>query len=334
MNYSLLNEISNFSKNNNISIKQVYYKIDNFFPDAFKKTIINLFQTLNVEKAEENPEFDGFYINIDNDNNTFFEFVSKKGTRIVIIQDFTFYKNLPPAIKIKESEFLKRFTYFDKENYLKILESLPYDFKKRFLSEINYEKSVEDSLSNIKRLITAYIEYIQSEKDLISKNETENIFYVEAEKSTNVTNQTKENKSTKSRKHDELDITKRNDIIDNYKPERKFRATASNTGSTYYVKVFRVKDKYKLIMEPKEGTKYTKIVHLDVRNITKRDIKKIVIDSLELSRSEITEKDNITRHTHTTIEEYKKLIEYLLNENDTGLTKSTKDRIDEASKKR
>ena len=48
--------------------------------------------------------------------------------------------------------------------------------------------------------------------------------------------------------------------------------------------------------------------------------------------AEITKKDNITRHSHTTLEEYKKLIEYLINENDFGIPRNTKDRIDEANK--
>lgn len=333
MNYSILNKISEYVKNNKITIKGVYYKIDDFFPKAFKDSITNLFELIYSSYGESNPIFDGFYVNIDENDNIFLEVVSKNNTRIVIIQDFTYYKNLPPAIKVKESQFLDKFMYFDKRNYLDTLNSLPYDFKKRFLKPNNYENTINELFENITNRIISYIEYVQKEKELADEQNIEKIFYIESEKSSNRPNSRVNNShNTNSRKHPELSIEERTEVLNSYSPSQQFEATASNTDSVYHVKVFKVKEKCKLIMEPKEGTKYTKVVYLDLEKINQKDIKDIVINSLQLSRNEITKKDNITRHSHTTLEEYKKLIEYLINENDTGLNKSTKDRIDEANK--
>ena len=303
MNYSILNGISKFVKDNKITIRGVYYKISDFFPKAFNDSIINLFQLMYSFNEEQKPEFDGFYVNISEDDNIYLEFITKKGTRIVIIQDFIHYKDLPPAIIIKESEFLDKFMYFDKKNYLDTLNSLPYDFKKRFLKSNNYENSIYEVLFNIENQIVSYIEYMQKEKEFAEMNDIERIFYIESDKSTNISSKgISKSPNNNDRKHQELSITDRNKVLDSYSPNEQFEAIASNTGSIYHVKVFNVKEKCKLIMEPNEGTKYTKVVYLDLIKIKNKDIKEIVIDSLQLSRDEITQKNNITRHSHTTLE--------------------------------
>ena len=84
-------------------------------------------------------------------------------------------------------------------------------------------------------------------------------------------------------------------------------------------------------MEPLEGNKYTKVVHLESSQLSNGSIREIVIDSLELSRQETTEKKEITRHSHTTLEEYKNLLEYLIASKNNGISSTTKIRIDEAS---
>lgn len=113
--------------------------------------------------------------------------------------------------------------------------------------------------------------------------------------------------------------------------EETFEAKSENTDSVYYVKLFKVKEKCKLIMEPIEGNKYTKVVHLDKEKIKTGEIKKILIDYLELSRNETTNTKEVTRHSHTTLDEYKKLLEYIITEKNNGISPSTKIRIDEAN---
>ena len=113
--------------------------------------------------------------------------------------------------------------------------------------------------------------------------------------------------------------------------EETFEARSSNTNSVYYVKVFKVKEKCKLIMEPFEGNKYTKVVYLDKEKLSSKEIKEIVIDYLQLNRNETTNTDEMTRHSHTSLDEYKKLLEYLISEKNRGISSTTKIRIDEAN---
>ena len=138
-------------------------------------------------------------------------------------------------------------------------------------------------------------------------------------------------KRNEERKNEQIPFEERKNVLDSYPSEYSFEAISNNSPSVYYVKVFKVKEKCKLIMEPIEGNKYTKVVHLDSNEMSKGTIKEIVIDSLELSRSETTETKEITRHSHTTLEEYKKLLDYLIKEQNNGISSTTKIRIDEAS---
>ena len=151
-----------------------------------------------------------------------------------------------------------------------------------------------------------------------------------ANAATNIQTQQPSNKNNE-RKHDEIPFELRKHVLDKFESEYEFDAQASNTKSSYSVKVYKVKNiKYKIVMEPKEGNKYTKVVHLNKDLLSLGEARNIVIDSLQLDRDQISQTPNITRHSHTNLEEFKKLIEYIATNNDNDIRYSTKIKIDEA----
>lgn len=338
MHISILKEISEFAKENNISMESVYYNFSDFFPLTFYETVVNYLERINHKFSHGKP-IDDFIIGFDSNKNAYFEFVGKNSnTRVIVIQDNIKYDiEFPSALIIKENIFLENVMNLDFAKNHKIMESLPLDFIKRFIKEESQVEPIENSLQRMAKQIIDYIKYLENEYELLKKEieaakEIEKIYFLESEASTNTPRFRKTKTSTQAeRKYDEIPFEERKSILDSYPSLETFEAKSTNTTSKYYVKVYKIKEKCKLVMEPVEGNKYTKVVHLDSNKISKGTIREIVIDSLQLSREETTNTKEITRHSHTTIEEYKNLLEYLLNGNNTGISYSAKNRIDEAS---
>lgn len=339
---SILNEISNFARENNIEIKGLYYKFDEAFPSAFYDTVINYLQKA-YQGYENNPKINDFYIGFDENKNAYFEFLgSNEKTRIIILADGIKYNcDFPPTKIIKENIFLENVKNLDYARNTYIYNQLPTEFVRRFLKDASQIVPIEHYYNIISQEISQYINYLNNEmkesyrlleEELNDAKEMERIYFMESEASTNSVRVSKSTpKKAEKRKHEEISFEDRKSVLDSYPDEDTIEAIAKNTKSVYYVKVFKVKDKCKLIMEPIRGNKYTKIVHLDSTELSKGTIREIIIDSLELSRKETTETKEITRHSHTTIEEYKKLLDYLITEKNNGISNTTKINIDEAS---
>ena len=325
----MLEKISVFAKNNNISIPGLNYKFSNIIPNSFYDIVINYLMIANP-KFKNKPKIENFYIKFDKNKNAYFEFVgnNEEKTRLVLISDGIHYDNLPPAKVIKENVFLENVKNLEHARNYQLLKILPENFKKRFMRE--EEIPFENDIDTLTQEIIHYITYLENEK--IKSTEIDKLYFDEAESSSNMTKSPSDNpRNSVERKHEEIPFEERKTVLDNYSAEDTFEARSNNTSSIYYVKVFKVKEKCKLVMEPIEGNKYTKVVHLDSNEFSKGTLREIVIDSLQLSRSETTNTKEITRHSHTTLDEYKKLLEYLVNEQNNGISSTTKIRIDEAS---
>ena len=330
---SILRNISEYEKMNNISKTGLYFTFSEYFPRAFYETVINYIERANPDYKNEKPIYD-FYIGFDSEKNAYFEFVGRdKKTRVIIIQDNIRYNlDFPPALIIKEEIFLENVKNLDYAQNNTILSSLPTDFTKRFLKDESQIETIENSFDKIANEIINYIRYLEREIKINQYNSIEKVYFEESEASQNFKRSGLGSTNHQApRKNDKIPFEERKEVLDSYPSEDTFEARATNTSSVYYVKVFKIKEKCKLVMEPIEGNKYTKVVHLDSDKISKGAIREIVIDSLQLSRSETTNTKEITRHSHTTLEEYKNLLEYLINSNNVGLHPGTIKRIDEAS---
>lgn len=333
MEYSILKEISKFIKDNNITINGASFVItDDFlnrYSPAFYETIIK-YMKLATDNYDDNQKIDSFLIKFTEDKHVYFEFLGADNhTKVIVIEDFVKYDKLPSAKVIRESEFLNSIKSKDAENNLKMLRLLSENFKKRFINHTTQLITIEKILEHMTNDFIAYIYYLEKEK----QNHIEKIYFTEAEAS-NTTHKQKLGGVKTTRKNDEIPFDQRKKVLDKYKPEKEFDALSKNSNSIYHVKVYKTKDKCKLIIEPKEGTKYTKIVYLNLDNIKNLEIKDIVINTLQLDRNQTTASPNITRHTHTTLDEYKRLLEYVLNDNNTGISAFTQKNIDQANKKR
>jgi len=333
MENSILTCISGFVKVNNIWLHKIQFKINDLFPEEFYNIIVENLKIANTN-YQDNPKLESFYINFDSNNNPYFEFLGNDNkTRVIILNENVIYSNLPSARIIKENYLIERSKHNDMVKNSLILNSIPEKFRKRFLSNINISESFNKILYNFGNHIISYIEYLQKLKE----ESIEKIYFTEADAAGNLrSSSSSPTRPTSDRKYDEIPFKEREKILNSYSPEEQFEAKARNTDSVYLVKVYKIKSKakYKLVLEPKEGTKYTKIVHIDADNLTKPEIRQLVIDSLQLNREDISNRDDVTRHCHTTSEEFKKLLEYLVNDANLGISASAKYNIDNANKKR
>lgn len=320
MRNSILNNIKKWAEENNYPFTCIIYKIDKNFPKAFHDTIINYINSIR-RKGEKAAKIEDFAIMFTPDKHVYLEFLYDHN-RVVITEDNVWYDKLPPAKIIRESTFLQDVEKLDNKRLNEFVSSLSPEYAHRF----SQTTTLEDMNKKITNNIIDYIEYCLEER----KQSVEKISFIEAEPAKNAhpTGHLPEQK--KPRKNEELSYDDRKNVLDSYPSEYEFEANASNTNSSYSVKVYKVRNvKYRIIMEPKEGNKYTKVVHINKDKLSLGEAKTIVINTLELDRTQITNSSNITRHTHTSLSEFKKLIEYLVTENDSGITYSTKRNIEE-----
>lgn len=323
MKSSILNSISEFARNNNLPFDQLSISFT-LFPDEFYYTIIEYVKEVR-NKYDDSIKITDFRVIFDKEKNAYFEFIGNGNTNLTIIQEGINYDYLPPSYKVKENDFFSRVVDNDIEKNKKILNSLPEEFKDRFVKYDNFDiyKMLEEGKDEIIRYINFFLERYRS---------VETIYFNEADLAPQTHHIKRNNINTKDeRKNDEISFEDREEVLDSYNSEFDINANATNSDSKYKVKVYKIEGKYRLVMEPILGTKYTKVVYIDKEKLDYGDAKEIVIDTLELSRTETTNRDDITRHSHTTLEGYKNLLEYILNNKDNGLSANTKISIDKAS---
>lgn len=321
MNSSILKTIKEWAIQNNFPFSCIMYKIDSNFPKAF-------FYTLKSYISPSNPDYyeienlKQFAIVFDNEKNIYLEFVIGVNTRIHILEDNILYDNLAPSKKITEEKFMKDMKYRDSSYLFNQLQALPSDIRKR----IKLQK-IEEILEKIANNIVDYANYcVEERKKLVEK-----LYFTESDSAKNSTRNTTKTKDYVKKESELIPFEERKKILDSYNTEYEFEAQANNTDSSYIVKVYNIKNqKYKIIMEPKESNKYTKIVHIDKEKLSLGEVKKIVINALQLNRDQITQTKNITRHSHKTLEGYKNLLEYVIEKNNLGISQTSKKHIDEA----
>ena len=326
MKNSILMDISELISNEKLRFNELTINFS-LFPDAVYFTALEYLRKIrkNFNDIEDVKIID-FKLCFDKNKNPYFEINGNYNTNLVITQEGIIYDYLPPSFKIKENDFFSRAIDQDIEKNKRILNSLPKEFKDRFIKYDNLDiyKMLLDSKEEIIKYINLILERYKS---------VETIYFVESDIPLQKASNKKENiNPNDERKNEEIPFEDREKILDSYDSEFDIKAKATNSESKYKVKVYKIEDKkYRLIMEPLLGTKYTKVVYIDKENLDYESVKEIVIDTLQLNRTETTNRDDITRHSHTTLEGYKNLLEYILTNQDNGLSTGTKISIDKAS---
>ena len=327
MKSSILSSLSEYAKENKLPFEQLSISFT-LFPNEFYNTIIDYLKEVR-NKYDDSIKITEFRVIWDKDKNAYFEFIGNDNTNLVITQESVSYNYLPQSYKVRENDFFSKVVDNDISKNKQILDSLPNEFKDRFVKYDNLDiyKMLNEGKEEIIRYANFFLERYKT---------VDTIYFNESDLAPQKHYSKKNNTNTKDeRKNEEMPFEDREKALDSYESEFDFNAKATNSESTYKVKVYKLKDKkYRLIMEPTLGTKYTKVVYIDKEKLDYQEAKEIVIDTLELSRTETTNRDDITRHSHTTLEGYKNLLEYILKNEDNGLSSNTKTSIDEASKKR
>lgn len=299
-------KIADYIQSHKLPFKRINISF-NILPKAFYETIINYFK--QIVNYDDTVKIKGFDICFDKNNKAYISVIGNNGkTKINIISDYYLYENLPASKIIKASEFEKRLKQTDEQINNSYLNNLSDEFKIRFLSNTP-ESKIEFILGKSFNVIFEYIKFLEKE----FKNNIEKISFKESEWAKTHSHREKNNSSdTRERKNDEISIDERNKVLSKYNSVYEFQAI-SDKKTIYHVKLFKVSNKkYKLILEPDEATKYTKIVHIDSKSISKAETKSVAIQALQESRASLTARDDITRHQHTTLKAYKALMEYLL----------------------
>lgn len=235
---------------------------------------------------------------------------------------------------IKETSFLQNIRLKEDYHYSNALNSLPERERKYIKTLGEKEKMFSSEMINSLENIKSYMKWIVKETNIINSTiDAEINFKVNP---MDMDNQKRNFKGTAEERqwlNDPIKFMDRMYQLGKY--ESMYDIKASEIDDTYeediyFVKVFNVKNKIVLIMEPKEARKYTKIKYIDSDKITKEQAIKIAGETLSLNKEEITNQGDITRHTHTTIEEYRKLLRYILEGVDEGLRYSAIERIESA----
>lgn len=322
----ILKRISEYAKETNYPFNCIVYKIGSNFPSAFYDVIINYMKQVNI-LSDQSERIEEFNIVFTKEKNAYFEFINNLKSRIIIIDNENFYDYLPLAKVIREYKLLEDIRALDNEKNQKIISTLPNEFINRFLKTTDSILSLENMLNELIEAITRYAEYCVKERE----KHIEKLYFKEADPTRMGKRQTTTKQNSYERVNELIPFEEREKVLNSYPSEYEFNAEAINTNSTYKVKVYKVQNKkYKLVLEPKEANKYIKIVHIDSEKLSLTEAREIAINSLQLNREQITNAGNITRHNHTSIDEYKKLFDYILRKEDNELPYVTKKRIDEA----
>jgi len=136
--------------------------------------------------------------------------------------------------------------------------------------------------------------------------------------------------SSKERKYEVISMDERRKVLESYDYEYFGIATASNKmKKDYYCYLYKdYEGRNILVLEPYCGTKYTKVVYLDTKDLSKEEFREICTKVLELSNDETFNYGNIIRLGHTTLDVFTSKLCFILTNNDESKCKDNiKERV-------
>lgn len=309
-NYLL--RISDYMQTHKLPFRRINLSFS-IMPNAFYRAIVSYLKQAAFYDAS--IKINSFDICFDENDKAYIRVIGNNGkTMVNVICDYYRYQGLPASKIVKASKFEESVKQIDDRSNAYYLNNLPEEFKKRFLSQ-KPGMDITSLLDKSFDTIFAYMRFLENEY----KNNIERISYREHEGTSSNKHRTKRNDPTiRVRKNAEIPIDLRNKVLDQYGAVYSFQAE-SDKGTIYHAKLYKVSGKrFKLVLEPDEANKYTKVVSINSDEISRNEAKLMAIRTLQESRDALTSRSDVTRHQHTTPEAYKVLMEYLLNQSKTS----------------
>lgn len=282
-NYLL--RISDYMQTHKLPFRRINLSFS-IMPSAFYSAIVSYLKQAAFYDAS--IKINSFDICFDENDKAYIRVIGNNGkTMVNVICDYYRYQGLPASKIVKASKFEESVKQIDDRSNAYYLNNLPEEFKKRFLSQ-KPGMDITSLLDKSFDTIFAYMRFLENEY----KNNIERISYREHEGTSSNKHRTKRNDPTiRVRKNAEIPIDLRSKV----------------SGK-----------RFKLVLEPDEANKYTKVVSINSDEISRNEAKLMAIRTLQESRDALTSRSDVTRHQHTTPEAYKVLMEYLLNQSKTS----------------
>lgn len=331
--YALLNTVDEHIKENGIPFKNIEIS-SKYFPASFNQAIINYLKKNNPSYKDENP-IPNYIINHTLGKTRLIVTGNDNHNTLVIFSDDTVYDKTIPGKLLSEGSIIKHADDIERANIEKLLQD--NIISPRFLKNIEDVPHLSSIMINIGRQINEYIDYlnyIYTNQLLEEKDEkTISFLYTTPTPSPNNPSHSSKTSSSKERYYNIISIKEREDILEQY--NYLYRGIAINNKNNEIDSInylYKLKENcYVLIMEPYKGDKHTKILHLYLEeNITKDLFVKLTKRYLELPRDIITMTPDLTRHNHTTVDYFEKLISSVLTQDYHNLHTATKTKIKKA----
>ena len=344
--FSFLTEIDKYIKKNNIPLKRLEFSYT-YLPDYINQAILNEMRKVTKHFEFGTPSYELIY---DNNHNLCLLVKDINGENTTIfanneIKPSFNYRTINRSEKdlIKNACALK---YFEerRQKIRKLIEEKYSDYPKleknkceyrlmqelikkhcyknqRFYDIITNKTDYETPLMDSVEKITSYIDYLYDiskiKKIELPKKEVNNgICYHEPEKELTFRKSPVYTFGPSRERINEVITTDlrfqvlesfpylhRNYAYDNFNKEINYMAYMYHIGENKYI----------IIMEPYNGTKYTKIVGInDDKEMTKEKFNNYVKYYLELSKRKSLDDDKIVRISHTSLSQYEKKIRYAI----------------------
>lgn len=353
-----LKELSDIAKTLDNPVDRITYKYG-AFRNSFHDTIVKIFMNKSDLPDDFNLVLDHFNIEFDNKRNAYiyaYNPVTRKS--LAIISDGIFYDGLPSGIRMNESTFMNILFGTEMNSYNNLAknpENKPYLISP-YLVVDNVLKEYKEAFESIGKYIIGLDKMKKRKEEKELKSDLGSITFIE-----NDAPQVKREGIPNSfgiqseRKTEEMPLLERLEILDKYPYKYKSDEVSGYSkdgvqSSSYKVRVYEVKPKTVIVMEPFEDNKRIKVRYVDMNEEKLSNLKtnektmeiddegekilSIIQESLQFNRSEISERDDMTRHNHKGMDNYEKLIKYLVTGIDDGIPISSKNNIDHAMKTR
>lgn len=340
---SFLEEIGKYIEEAGFPFKQIYINF-NLLPTPFQDAICYymskdiIFKSQAYDKIDLNVEKpEGFYIHIEDSEDkkiVCLSIINPITKENIIIKPNEIHLEEIRGFFINEEKFLETARRFDDKKFYELLKKIDDEEKRYIISENAKDTQFGLEIVQFQNRIKDYIKYLFKEYRLKTTKMTHTPYEKDSESKDIITRERTAN-SPKERKNRLLshfirrvELDKHKSILDtiSYSDQKD-----KDNPELYYVKVFKtINNKITIVMEPRDAQTYTKIAHIDSDKINQKEVEFIVKEVLAMSNKEITQAGYVTRHAHTTLENYRNLLDYLLKGIDDNMNPIAIEKIENA----
>lgn len=344
--YSFIEEINSYICDNGIPFKNVIVS-STYFPKYFNAAMLRELR-IATGKSFVDKEIQNYELVYENNILQLVARSRNNHTVLVIFNKNLWFSFRNPSKKLFESNITTLAKYLEKKEFDGIRKYIDQKgLAGRYVLEpTDFDKAMEDAakkcIEYIAYLNEMYIEKLKEERD----NKTISLSFSSPDVggTGNTRNVNQKYSCSRERVNSILPIDDRVNVLESYDYmyvgyafSNDFDTSAKKGRELEYLNYLYSlgNNKYALVMEPYGGTSYTKIMIFEsMKEISKDMFSSMVKDTLELSSSDISNRANIIRTTHTTMGTFESLIGYVVkNSNTTTLINGyTKGKIRELKK--